>query len=123
MDGRLQGRERAVLRATQDDIYGVDAMPQKGFTLIELMITIAVLAIVLGVAVPSFSSMLRDIRAFLLADKFQRASRFARAASVLARWRALPGDRWLIRQSNVSRQRHSGAQQFVDRTCRSWLPA
>ncbi|MNF36595.1 putative major pilin subunit [compost metagenome] len=123
MDGRLQGRERAVLRATQDDIYGVDAMPQKGFTLIELMITIAVLAIVLGVAVPSFSSMLRGIRAFLLADKHQRTSRFARSAGVLTRWRAMPGYRWLIRQSSVPRLRHSGGQQFVDRTCRSWLPA
>lgn len=122
MDGRLQGRERAVLRATQDDIYGVDAMPQ-GFTLIDPMITIAVLARVLGVAVPSFGSMLRDIRAFLLADKLQRTSRFACSAGVLARWRALPGDRWLIRQSNVPRQRHSGGQQFVDQTCRSWLPA
>ena len=38
MEGRLQGREVAVLRTTQDDIYGVDAMSQKGFTLIELMI-------------------------------------------------------------------------------------
>jgi len=39
-------------------------MPQKGFTLIEPMITIAVLAIVLGIAVPSISSILRVTRAF-----------------------------------------------------------
>lgn len=37
-------------------------MKQQGFTLIELMITLAVIAIVAGIAAPSFSDMIQDNR-------------------------------------------------------------
>jgi type IV fimbrial biogenesis protein FimT len=60
-------------------------MSQKGFTLIELMITLAVLAIVLGMAAPSFSSMLQDNRASALGSELQGALQFARSEAVKRR--------------------------------------
>ena len=60
-------------------------MSQKGFSLIELMVTLAVLAIVLGLAAPSFSSMLQDNRALSLGSELQGALQFARSEAVKRR--------------------------------------
>lgn len=60
-------------------------MSQKGFTLIELMVTLAVLAIVLGIAIPSFNSMLQDSRAASLGSELQGALQFARSEAVKRR--------------------------------------
>lgn len=60
-------------------------MSQKGFTLIELMVALAVLAILLGIGVPSFSSMLRDSRASTLASELQGALQLARSEAIKRR--------------------------------------
>ena len=60
-------------------------MSHKGFTLIELMVTLAVLAIVLGLAVPSFSSMLQDNRASSMGAELQGALQVARSEAVKRR--------------------------------------
>lgn len=57
---------------------GAVCMSQKGFTLIELMITLALLVILLGVAVPNFSQMLRDNRAATDLNVFVSMFSFAR---------------------------------------------
>lgn len=90
-------------------------MSQKGFTLIELMVALAVLAILLGIAVPSFSSMLRDSRATTLASELQGALQLARSEAIKRRQsvvicRRKPGesicengadwaDGWLVQQT------------------------
>ncbi|WP_417660587.1 GspH/FimT family pseudopilin [Pseudomonas sp.] len=57
----------------------------KGFTLIELMVTVAVLAIVITVAAPSFSNLLADNRASALANELQGALQLARSEAIKRR--------------------------------------
>ena len=55
---------------------------KNGFTLIELMVVIAVLAIVLGVAIPSFTQQIRNNSSVSLSSEFQAALGFARSEAV-----------------------------------------
>lgn len=54
----------------------------EGFTLIELMVTIAILAIVIGVAIPSFTSQIRNNRSAALAEELATALNYARSEAV-----------------------------------------
>jgi type IV fimbrial biogenesis protein FimT len=54
----------------------------RAFTLIELMVTITVLAVVIGLAAPSFSSMLRENRLAALSTEVQGALQLARSEAV-----------------------------------------
>jgi type IV fimbrial biogenesis protein FimT len=54
----------------------------RGFSLIELMITLAVLAIVLAAAAPSFSEMLQRTRAATQANELLSAFSFARSEAL-----------------------------------------
>ncbi len=54
----------------------------RGFTLIELMVTVSVLAIVLSLAAPSFKGMISNSRSTSLASELTAAVNFARAEAV-----------------------------------------
>lgn len=55
---------------------------QQGFTLVELMVTITVLAIVVGIAVPSFYAQIQNNRALALGEEFSGALNYARSEAV-----------------------------------------
>lgn len=57
-------------------------MREKGFTLIELMVILAIIAIAAGIAVPSFNSMLKEHQLRSAADDYYAALGFARAEAV-----------------------------------------
>lgn len=60
---------------------------QRGFTLIELMVTIAVLAVVLGIAIPSFSNIVSSNRVDGGAQELYGALQLARSEAVKRRAR------------------------------------
>ncbi|MBB3060644.1 GspH/FimT family pseudopilin [Microbulbifer rhizosphaerae] len=56
--------------------------PAAGFTLIELMCVIAILAIVIAIGVPSFSTMIKDNRAVTAINDLNATLQYARAEAV-----------------------------------------
>jgi len=67
---------------------------QRGFTLIELIITMAIAAIVLTVGVPSFQAMMRNNRAATYTNEFMSALNLARSEAIKRGWRVVlcPGN-------------------------------
>ena len=60
-------------------------MTSSGFTLIELMVTIAVLAIIVGIAAPSISTQLANQRVKSTASTLENALKEAKAESIIRR--------------------------------------
>jgi len=58
------------------------ASRSKGFTLIELIITIAVLGVVISLAAPSFNSLIRNTKSTTLTGEFVAALNFARTEAI-----------------------------------------
>lgn len=56
-----------------------------GFTLVELMVTVAILAILLAIAAPSFTGTIRDTGARAVAQQLVSALNLARSEAVMRR--------------------------------------
>jgi len=67
---------------------------QRGFTLIELIITMAIAAIVVTIGVPSFQAMMRNNRAAAHTNEFMSALNLARSEAIKRGWRVVlcPGN-------------------------------
>ncbi len=68
-----------------------------GFTLLELMIAIAVLAIIVALGAPSFASVMRDNRSLSTANELVGAMQFARSEALRRRVNitvTAPGNNW-----------------------------
>lgn len=59
----------------------------RGFTLIELLVTLSVLAVIVAIAAPSFTSMVRDNRTQAMLNDLDSALHHARAAAITRRER------------------------------------
>lgn len=54
----------------------------RGFTIIELMITVAIAAIAIGITMPSFQAQIRNSQSIALGEDFASAINFARSEAV-----------------------------------------
>lgn len=57
-------------------------MKEKGFTLVELMVTLAVLAILVGMSYPSFQRVIRSSRVTTVANELMASVALARSAAI-----------------------------------------
>lgn len=81
---------------------------QRGFTLIELIITVAVLAVVISIAAPNFQSLMANQRVKSAADELLMSIMYARAEAIktrsevaVVRTGANWGNGWSVKQGVV----------------------
>lgn len=73
------------MRASKNSLSPTIQMRSSGFTLIELMVTIAVLAIIVGIAAPNISTQLANQRVKATANTLANALKEAKVESILRR--------------------------------------
>ena len=95
-------------------------MTSSGFTLIELMVTIAVLAIIVGIAAPSISTQLANQRVKSTASTLENALKEAKAESIIRRqdltftYNNNGTNVGVISVANVSSYSYSGKSTITD---------
>ncbi len=87
----------------------------RGFTLIELMVTVAVLAILTAIAIPTMTQLIVRSRMDATLHEFVSAINMARSEAVRRATRVT-----LCRQRHNLRRRRHKLGIRVDRVCRRW---
>ncbi|MDX8126290.1 GspH/FimT family pseudopilin [Methylomonas sp. OY6] len=82
----------------------------KGFTLVELMVTIAIAGVLVGIAIPSFTSIISNNRLTTSANELVTALNLARSEAVKRGFQVT-----VRRKGATSTQWESGWDIFVDR--------
>jgi len=80
----------------------------KGFTLIELMVTISIAGILLGIAIPSFTAIIASNRLTSTANNYLAAVNFTRSEAIKR------GQQVTMANSGASSQWENGWSIFVD---------
>ena len=75
-----------------------------GFTLVELMVTISLLAILLALAAPSFSTWIRNAQVRTVSDSLQNGIRLAQAEAIRRHRQVV----FFLDQSGHLQPRHDG---------------
>lgn len=87
----------------------------RGFTLVELMVTLAVLAIVATIAVPSFTRFMRTNETQAQADELVQLIRYARSQAVSLRLNqkvTVSGDVWQVEVEDPAKAREDLVRQM-----------
>lgn len=84
--------------------------PSSGFTLVEMMISVAILAILLGVAVPGFQSFIQNTKIRTTADNMQAGLNLARAEALRRNARM---SFWLVSDVSASCARSASGTSWV----------
>lgn len=83
-----------------------------GFSLVEVMVAVAILAIVLGIGIPGFQSMFENSRVNRANDAFTAAAQLARSEAIT---RALPANGSIrLCERNAAGNGCSGDQSWAD---------
>lgn len=79
----------------------------RGFTLVELMITLAILAIVATIAVPNFVQFIRNNQVQAKADELKTFLQYARGQAVTTRktYKVVAGTAWEVQTANSTVER------------------
>ena len=89
--------------------------PQRGFNLIEVMVVVAVLAIVIGLAVPNFAEWTQNQRIRVAAEAMQKGFQIARAEAVRRNLPVQlvvgPGSGWTVAEAVSGTEVQSRSQE------------
>lgn len=100
--------QQQIAAPTGDEIMSNKQEKSSGFTLIELMVTISIAGILLGIAIPSFTETITSSRLTTNANELMTALNFARSEAVKR------GVQVTVINRGASTQWESGWDVFVD---------
>ncbi|PWG65274.1 GspH/FimT family pseudopilin [Spiribacter halobius] len=87
---------------------------ERAFTLVELLVTLAVAAVLAVTVIPSFSDLVRDQRLIALSNRFNASLQLARAEAIKGGWEVVICKRNRTLRCDASAGWHQGWMIFRD---------